>query len=359
MDKLHLSIMFEPTDNCNYKCWMCPRQGNSDVHNTGIPSANRFMDMQLFEKIMNNLSKMERIELDTIFFHWIGEPFLHPLYLKMISRIALLYSSGQLKFKALETHTNGSILTPELIDEMFDSFDDSFPWILSFSLDAITERSYSKIRTGKKIMKVFEAISNIIKKRTELGFTWPKIITQFIVQDENNSETEKFFRYWKTFFHVRGLEYDVQFQFNHNVPRDTIFFRTLDYGSPDEQKENIELVNDLQKRLFENKKKENVKNSDKSKETCTEKLCVCMWQSCAIRWDGNMNFICDIENSMPLGNLSEAGFEEIFFGKNAQKYRGIQMSGNHDQIDKCRLCGAYLSPNSGLIDESVRSFFTP
>ena len=31
------SVMIEPTDNCNYKCWMCPRQENSDVHKTGIP----------------------------------------------------------------------------------------------------------------------------------------------------------------------------------------------------------------------------------------------------------------------------------------------------------------------------------
>ena len=44
MKKIPISIMVEPTDNCNYNCWMCPRYTESDVHYTGIKKSERFMD---------------------------------------------------------------------------------------------------------------------------------------------------------------------------------------------------------------------------------------------------------------------------------------------------------------------------
>ena len=88
---------------------------------------------------------MTKIKLDTLFFHWIGEPFLHKRYSDMLGLIGEFYLKNKIKFKAVETHTNGSLLNSEIITDVFNKFNDSFPWILSFSIDAVKKKSYKKI----------------------------------------------------------------------------------------------------------------------------------------------------------------------------------------------------------------------
>jgi molybdenum cofactor biosynthesis enzyme MoaA len=350
MDRLPISIMIEPTDNCNLSCWMCPRSQREDVHHTGVKPSRRYMSAELFEQLTSQLCSLNRLRIDTLFFHWIGEPFLHPEYLEMLICLGEARRCGKLEFRAIETHTNGHLLDSRMAHAIIEKCDDRFPWVLSVSLDAFSERNYQSIRKGKELRRVYSNLSRLLKLREEKKLKWPRLILQFIVQEKNDQEAERFYRYWDTFFKARGLPLDVQYEFNHAVETDRIFFRTLDQGTPKEQQLHVERVHRLKKRLGHAVLEKPSGEGHEENAPGKNRLCVCMWQSCAVRWDGNVNFICDIENEMPLGNLAKAPFEDIFLGKIANEYRKLQLEGKAGNIEKCRLCGAYLSPNSGMVD---------
>jgi len=126
------NLQVEHTNICNAQCIMCTHYFNKN-HN------GKFVDNDFVEQIKPILPYLERITL-----HGIGEPFLHPNIIEYIR----LYSSYDVKLTAV---TNGSVMSPELAEEIHKSF-----YSITFSCDACTKETYEKIRKGLSFEKFKE-----------------------------------------------------------------------------------------------------------------------------------------------------------------------------------------------------------
>ena len=164
-------ITIELTNECNYKCVMCPR--NHFNMKTG------FMSEVLFEKI---LSEIQGKKIDVIpFFR--GEALLHPDFIKFLSKI-----KTKVKGKILLA-TNGSLLTEKISDAVSEIGID----FISFSLDSINEETYKKIRGVDTLKTVLKNIDYFLNKAKD------KVVTQasaVAINGEQNQK-EKFVEYWK------------------------------------------------------------------------------------------------------------------------------------------------------------------
>jgi len=364
MFRLPISIMIEPTDLCNLKCFMCPRRERvlRQIRNGDklLNESEHIMSFSLFKKIVNDLKNSEFIELDTIFMHWIGEPFLNPHYIKMLEYLGKEYKKLPF-FKAVETHTNATLLTSEIIEELLALSVYNFPYILSFSIDANNLTTYKKIRQGNlKIVK--NNIITLLDKRYKYKFHWPTLIFQFIVTQVNFKEVKSFINYWTAILKARKISPEIVYQFKHARTIDAIYIRNLDFGSKEEQAENNKLH---QKALLEckiiNKPIYNFisdKNPDKNFNSSKYRYCcVNMFNSAAIRFDGTFNLICDIFNRQPIGNLKNHSFDELWASEMLTYMRTMQIKGQISDLPYCKGCGQLLSLNCGKAPEMAVEFF--
>jgi radical SAM protein with 4Fe4S-binding SPASM domain len=83
--------------------------------------------------------------------------------------------------------------------------------------------------------------------------------------------------------------------------------------------------------------------------------CPGLWKTPVIRWDGQLMACCaDVDGEIPVGNLRDASFDELWFGAAMNRYRLLHIEGRFDAMPKCWDCGGInfykMSP------EEVRSW---
>jgi pyruvate-formate lyase-activating enzyme len=124
-----------------------------------------------------------------------AEPFLAP---EQTMRLVRFLRERQVMDIFL--HTNGTLLTPELIEDLIHNG----PTWLTVSIDAATEETYRKVR-GKGFQKVMDNVHQLLERRNAAGSPFPFIRTSFIVVPEAIHEMYDFHEYWKP--HVEMVEF--------------------------------------------------------------------------------------------------------------------------------------------------------
>lgn len=86
-------------------------------------------------------------------------------------------------------------------------------WILAsplkrfiLSLDGFSRETYEKIRVHGKWHEVYPGVEALLERKAQLGLTYPAIICQFSLMEENEHEVEDFRAYWQ----ARGAEVKVR-----------------------------------------------------------------------------------------------------------------------------------------------------
>ena len=70
------------------------------------------------------------------------------------------------------------------------------------------------------------------------------------------------------------------------------------------------------------------------------KPCPGLWKTPVIRWDGQLMACCaDVGGEIPLGNLHDADFEELWDGPLMTQYRLWHIEGAFWKMPKCLNCG--------------------
>jgi radical SAM protein with 4Fe4S-binding SPASM domain len=169
-------VTIELSAACNLSCIMCPRQYGS--------LSDGFMKRALFEKIVEELSAHD---VDAVVPFFRGEPLLHPDFLDMI---ILLREKTQAR---IQLATNGLLLTPFLARALLNVGID----FISFSMDALTEETYKKIRAGGDFHRLMDNVHMFIRMRKDMEECVTSIQVSATEVADNEYEIPAFIRYWE------------------------------------------------------------------------------------------------------------------------------------------------------------------
>lgn len=160
-------VRIEPTNMCNARCIMCPREK--------LTRKQGIMNMALFKKIVDQLPELgcTSISLENY-----GEPFIDPT---LISKAEYVKSKG---IRAL-TISNGSLLNKETCEKIVQVFDK-----IRISLYATTKETYEKVQVGLNFNTVIKNIDNLFNARSNLN-SKIRIEFYFLYMEENAHEKDQ------------------------------------------------------------------------------------------------------------------------------------------------------------------------
>ena len=171
-------IMIENTNSCNAQCVMCPRDT--------LTRKRGFMEFGLFEKIMNELAGASRKPV--VHLHGFGEPLLDPL---LPERIKLAKACG---IKQTYIVTNASLLFPETSRSLINAGLDA----MKISFYGTDEASYNATMRRLDFKVALQNIKDFMRIRKELKKSNPKLILQYLPQENNGAKIEEFQSLWRS-----------------------------------------------------------------------------------------------------------------------------------------------------------------
>jgi hypothetical protein len=170
-------LMIENTNCCNAQCVMCPRDK--------LTRKRGFMEFELFEKIMKELSGARRKPI--VHLHGFGEPLLDPL---LPEKIALAKACG---IKHTYIVTNASLLFPETSRKIIDAGLDR----MKISFCGTDEQSYNATMRRLDFKVALQNIKDFMRIRNELHKRSPRLILQYLPQEATGARTEAFKALWR------------------------------------------------------------------------------------------------------------------------------------------------------------------
>ena len=274
----HPSVFaIESTNLCNLRCVMCPR-GEPDVMERSLG----LMSDQVLDRVLDEARFYE----DPCFFHWFGEPLLHP---RLFEQIDLVKSRG---VPNLAISTNATLLDERRRRAILDSPLDT----LVISIDGTTKDVYERVRLSPR-HEFEEVVANaqalLSAKRAE-SRRHPHAILSIIVMDETAAQLDEFRRFWE----AAGAD-EVQFK-----PYTTWANQVGDI---------IELATPEVRTAV---------------RTVRPNPCRFLWESVVIAWNGLVVPCChDYDAKEVLGDLKVQSLAEIWNGEPMQRLRRDEAAG--------------------------------
>lgn len=249
------------TRTCNLKCIMCPQS-------KGLGPRQAKMPLEMFRSIVDDICENHPV----IKLYLSGEPLLHDMLFDMIEY------AGE---KGCQTmiHTNGTLLTKELSERILSS---SLTFI-SFSFDGCSPEIYEKLRPPAKFEAVRSNIRQYLDLRHNRGDGGPHTTIEIIRMQETESLLQDFVDEWKT----------------SGVDKVNVADYMTWLGSVDDRR------------------------IAPSSGGARYKPCEAPFRHGCILSDGTVVPCCmDVNGRMPLGNITERGFREIWI---SHEYRQLRL----------------------------------
>lgn len=262
-------VQIESTNICNAKCVFCPRDDMG--RKQGV------MDMALFRKIADECAALG---IEHVRMHNYGEPFVDR---SLVEKVRYAKQAG---IPQVGMISNGSLITEEAARGMIEAGLDA----INISVDASGKDVFEKTRVGLKYDKVIGNIERLVRLRSELGRTRPKLTLSFVRQG-NSEDEQAFIEHWRKIadkIHVTDL---------HNWA-----------GTLNQQSD-------------------------------VHYPCYRPWLTFTALWDGRVSLCCaDFDGRIVLGDLRTHSIEQIW---NADAYRAVRRqhleSGGPDICRSCDL----------------------
>lgn len=161
------SAWIEVSAVCNLDCITCPRQ-------TGVtPEDLELMPLDTYYTVADAIFPKIR----DVNFIGLGESLMHPQIEKIIA-----YAKS--KYVGVNMTSNGTIMTPKIIDKIISSGLDS----IAFSVDGGTKETFEAIRVNARFEKVKRNIKRLIAQKKELGVERPWIAMGLVLMKTNIHE---------------------------------------------------------------------------------------------------------------------------------------------------------------------------
>ena len=276
-------LHIEPNYTCNFRCPMCTQ---------GVPELKqKFGYSERLETvdIARIIEEAKRVGCPSISFQGDNEPFL----IKQIPDwFRMAKDAG---FLDIMVNTNGSVMNERLAVRIIESGLTR----LRFSLDAVTEQTYSKIRIGGSFEKVCRNIELFLRIREKMKSPLPKVGVNFVKMAVNAHEVDRFKEYW-----APKVDYVV----------------IQDFMSPDIQG--------------------NYKHLDVAdRSPVPEFRCQQPWQRLYIRGNGDVTPCCAMFSSyLKLGNINQNSLTALWKSPQARELRKLHAEGRFRENPVCLKC---------------------
>ena len=176
-----LFVRFENQFKCNARCTMCVH-GHADLR--ADYGYDGYLPFDVFERLVD---ECDEHNCPSVAPSQTNEPLLDH---DIIER--LQYISTKQNIMDVHFNTNASLLTEEMSRKILDTSVTR----MNFSVDAITEETYKKIRIGLDFKKVLKNIDTFLNLRAKLGRELPIVRVSFFLQEKNKHELEAFKNFW-------------------------------------------------------------------------------------------------------------------------------------------------------------------
>ena len=172
---------FELNYSCNFSCPMCTWNQES-TENMGKVA---WFDFDVYKEVIDDAIPKG---LKAIRMNYINEPLMRK---DIINFISYARKAGILD---IYFSTNGSLLTDNVIRDLINSG----LLRLQISLDAFTEETFKKIRTGGNFKSVIKNVLRFLEIRNEMGVKLPTLRVNFVKTETNKHELDDFIKFWKS-----------------------------------------------------------------------------------------------------------------------------------------------------------------
>lgn len=183
---IHLD--FELHYGCNLRCPQCILQMDPNefekIHPYHIKQKKQKINFEKFKEIIDEGT---RYGLCSITLGVNNEPLMDTQIIKYIN---YAFGMGILDIILI---TNGILLTKKMSKQLLESGLTK----LYFSIDAIKEDTYKKVRTGGDLIKVMQNINYFLDLKKQSKKLLPVTRVSYVKSRINQSETEEFVEYWK------------------------------------------------------------------------------------------------------------------------------------------------------------------
>ncbi len=329
-------LSLELTDYCNCKCKMCTQSVQDIIHG----NSKGYMDIELIKEIFTNL-KNNGIKIGKLLPFGLGESTIHKDF-KEIMNFIFKENRDNSIFSYLDLHTNGINFTEDLF-ELFIKNSDQMGTI-TFSLDAAREETFAEIRGNSSFKISRKNLMDFILKRKSSGKEYPHVIIQFIVMDENFNDLLPFVNFWKLFFKENNIDFQINYDWNPPMVKDTIFIKRVNPFSAMnlEAAENLHMSAIKKLGLIKENKEDRIIESDEYFRTkkAIRRPCSGPFKYMNIAWDGVLTVCCiDTERKLALGKIGEDGtLVELWEGRLNKSYRKAHIYGDLSSIPVCQKC---------------------
>jgi len=191
----------EITNHCNLNCTMC---------NTHMSTREKgFMSPEVFEQI---IVRLQYLGINRAALHTVGETLVHP-------QISTLLAIAQKRNFSVFFSTNGQLTSR--LKSILPFFSDTFNSI-RFSIDAATPETYTAIRRGGKIEKVWESFQSIYEYNKFNRATF-ETKTNYILSSTNKDEINLFMEKAGHFV----ANHNINFNFPNSLSPDPSFLKEI------------------------------------------------------------------------------------------------------------------------------------
>jgi len=337
-------LAIELTNYCNANCVMCTQSVSSSIYGR----KKGFFPVKVLKRIIFSL-KRKGIKISKFLPFGLGESLLHPQFIEVLN-LLYEYNKDNSVFRFVDFHTNGSLLNKELSAFIIESEVISR---ISFSIDAATAETYTKIKQNNEFHSVVENIKRFLQIRKAKNKIFPKINLQFIVMEENKNEAAEFLNFWEEIFKQLQIPFQINYDWFPKMELDTIFFKRLNPFLAQDLKKVEELHRKVVKSLgLLVDGKDRIINSDEYLGEGKRRPCSGPFKYINIAYNGDVTVCCiDTSYELKIGNVFKEPLHILWNGNKLKELRLAHIKGDLSKFLRCKECRNMDSPH--LSDEEI------
>lgn len=331
-DRFHLH--FEPLDRCDADCGMCcvhaARGGFRDRAGRGA------MPERALLSLADAWADFPARTLEATL-PWAGEALLHPAVDRLLARLAR--SRG-----AVNLVTNGLRLHPGRAEALVAACAGrSAPFNVLLSLDAATAAAYRRVKGVDGFATVVAHARALLAARDRAGERYPTLLLQFVLQEENAADLDRFPALAAEIFAGRPHYLAVEGR-GIDTGRDGINLRTIGFLGRSATRDRAALARRIAALAPDGEEVAALPAERSAGDRSLDpRPCAFLYENLNLHWTGLATVCCnDLDLRMALGVFPERSLAWLSHESPLRsRLRALHEAGRRDAVSVCRGCVVY------------------